>query len=147
MHSGMGFQKNHMIEMNAQLQTVNSVQANRKRRHIMHDNLTNSRGNSRLTSQQLNNDNMKVYAGTQRVQPIGAHSPPNMPQSNMKPNIYDKQEQSQNPNSKHFMQDAIERKIEKFSSQNANRRVNTSSKFRNQAHSIGNSLQGMNQAG
>ena len=34
------------------------------------------------------------------------------------------------------MQDAIEKKIEKFSSQNANvqKRVNTSSKFRNNTH-------------
>ena len=40
---------------------------------------------------------------------------------------------SQQNQPKHFMQDQLERKIEKFSSQNANvqKRVNTSSKFRN----------------
>lgn len=44
--------------------------------------------------------------------------------------------QGANSSGKHFMQDAIEKKIEKFSSQNANvqKRVNTSSKFRNNTH-------------
>lgn len=48
-------------------------------------------------------------------------SPPNIPAHNQ-----------------HFMQDAIERKIEKFSSQNINvqKRVNTSSKFRNNSNMI-----------
>ena len=43
---------------------------------------------------------------------------------------------------KHFMQDAIEKKIEKFSSQNVNvqKRVNTSSKFRNNTHMMLGSL-------
>ena len=114
----------------------------------MHDNLTNSRGNSRLANQQINNDNMKMYNATQRQQPIGAQSPPSMIQRDMKPSMYEKTEPNQIQAGKHFMQDAIERKIEKFSSQNASRRVNTSSKFRNNAHSIGNSLQGIsNQPG
>ena len=45
---------------------------------------------------------------------------------------------SQQNQPKHFMQDQLERKIEKFSSQNANvqKRVNTSSKFRNNNHMI-----------
>ena len=45
---------------------------------------------------------------------------------------------SQQNQPKHFMQYQLERKIEKFSSQNANvqKRVNTSSKFRNNDHMI-----------
>ena len=48
------------------------------------------------------------------------------------------------PQNKHFMQDAIERRIEKFSSQNANnqKRVNTSGKFRNNNQMILGQLPG-----
>lgn len=49
---------------------------------------------------------------------------------------------SQGQTGKHFMQDALEKKIEKFSSANVNvqKRVNTSSKFRNNTHMMLGSL-------
>jgi len=46
--SGMSFQANHMIDTGHQAPSAGSVQTQRKRRQIMHDNLTNSRGASRI---------------------------------------------------------------------------------------------------
>ena len=96
----------------------------------MHDNLTNSRGNSRIQQdyeQQFQQNPQSRNTGSG----IGMQSPPNLPgqqiiRQNNNNNGY-------KPESQHFMQDAIERKIEKFSSQNINvqKRVSTSSKFRN----------------
>ena len=58
-------------------------------------------------------------------------SPPSIPGRQMVSENYQTDKQNQ-----HFMQDVIERKIEKFSTQNINvqKRVNTSSKFRNNSH-------------
>ena len=97
----------------------------------MHDNLTNSRGASRIQTE-YDNQQFQASAG------VGMQSPPNMSTQQMMRQGYQKAQEmnyqsAQQQNDKHFMQDAIERKIEKFSSQNINvqKRVNTSSKFRN----------------
>ena len=76
---------------------------------------------------------------TNNRQGIGMQSPPNLPNQQIRGGQYNTQFAQENlqgmiqAQPKHFMQDAIERKIEKFSSQNVNvqKRVNTSSKFRN----------------
>ena len=64
-------------------------------------------------------------------------SPPSMPMRGPGGNLFSQQDNQQ----KHFMQDNIERKIEKFSSQNVGKRINTTSKFRSQPNAPMNNLQ------
>jgi hypothetical protein len=76
--SGMGFNNNNLIDTGHHMPTAGSVQTQRKRRQIMHDNLTNSRGAQRMQQFQ-NTEDMSQYTGGRNGGAIGMQSPPTLP--------------------------------------------------------------------
>jgi hypothetical protein len=72
---------NYVIEQNTNGPTAGSVQQ-RKRRQIMHDNLTNSRGTNRQSP------NPQIYdfelSMGQNRQGVGIQSPPTLPQQQIR---------------------------------------------------------------
>ena len=85
--SGMSFNTNTLIESNvpAPPGTTGSVQTTRKRRAIMHDNLTNSRGTNRIQQNMEGDLNMNPMDARNnssgQAMGIGMISPPTLPGS------------------------------------------------------------------